>query len=310
MELKQRKKLHNLPRRDQGQEGLPWYNLDPQNKKTHVWNNMLGEYSNNKTDAPQVQVPYEYPNYWQDISGQPTIKGGVEKLNTQPSVESAASKFAKDPNRIINPNEAYKAAQPVQKPETVNGITALQPDSQVPYDGNKVEIKPSAGQKISSVVSGVSSLASNFINQQSMVKDTGELMRNAGSTQSSAGGVGYVEQNAISGNNEMSALDSSGLGNTLSSTASGAAAGATFGPYGAIIGGVVGLASGLIGWSTSKSKLRKRIYNAQQLASRNNAGARAGAMSIAMKNNYANNHSGLTGGTLYANKGKDKWQRI
>lgn len=186
---------------------------------------------------------------------------------------------------------------------TPNGSYNIKQNPDGSYDVN-----PSTSQKIAGIVGGVSSIASNYIGQQAMVKNESELMNNAGMTNSSVGGVGYRRYNDITGNQELSNLDRSGFTSTLSSTASGASAGAAFGPWGAAIGGVVGLASGIFGWSSSKAKLRKRIYNAQQLANRNNIQARSGAMGTALQNNYYSEHGGLDGGTLYANKGKDKWQ--
>lgn len=187
----------------------------------------------------------------------------------------------------------------------------IKPSTTPPEDETKkLEIKPSLGQKIAGVAGGVSSIGQNYISQQSQVANTSELMQNAGQINNNIGGVNYREYNPITGDKELSNLDKSGISNTLSSTASGAAAGATFGPWGAVAGGVIGLASGLFGWGSSKSKLRKRIYNAQQLANRLNTGARAGAMSTVLQNNYNSRYGGLDGGTLYANKGKDKWQKI
>ena len=74
----------------------------------------------------------------------------------------------------------------------------------------------------------------------------------------------------------------SGLSSTIGGVASGASAGAAFGPWGAAAGAVIGGITGILGWSSSKSKLRKRLDNARQLTSRINTGAQSGAMTTAL----------------------------
>jgi len=139
----------------------------------------------------------------------------------------------------------------------------------------------SFANKASAVANGVTSIAQGIIGNLS-VKSQGELLADAGRYNGTIMGVGYQGQNNIDGDSELSSYDGKAAMNTLSSTASGASAGASFGPIGAVVGGAVGLLSGIGSWIGGKNKLRKRINNARNFATRTNIANKAGAITTGL----------------------------
>ena len=157
-----------------------------------------------------------------------------------------------------------------------------------------VKSPQSSGQLASAGISGLqgaTSIASNFMNQTKSVPTGDQMMAESGTSEGSVMGVGYTRQNNIDSSQYESEVNSSGLGNTMSSTVSGASAGASIaGPWGAVAGGAVGLVSGLVGWGSSKRKLQKRLHDVKQLTSRTNTFNRSGAMSTGLQNEYYQNY--------------------
>lgn len=331
MDLKQRKYLAGLNQTDPYKKVFEDFSVLGTNKSTsdpyqQVFNNFTVTGNNRSSYLSPFGNASNESTQWQSDVFKPStnsdLRQGFMYMYNNPNAQypqptDTGYKYNLDKKldwttrSINNPTgPSNEALQSEYAANTENGITGNAGSGMSTDKPQAVEVKPTVAQKIAGVAGGVSSIGQNYISQQSQVANTGELMQNAGWINNNVGGVNYKEYNPITGNNELSNLDKSGISNTLSSTASGAAAGAMFGPWGAVAGGAVGLISGLFGWGSSKSKLRKRIYNAQQLANRLNTGARAGAMSTVLQNNYNSRYGGLDGGTLYANKGKDKWQKI
>lgn len=161
--------------------------------------------------------------------------------------------------------------------------------------------------KINAGVSGVSTILGNTMSQLNQTKSTDQYLADAGTSQGSVMGVGYTTQNSVNKDKILGDLDKSGATNTLSSTASGVTAGAQIGgPWGAVIGGVVGLGAGLFSWLGGKSKARKRLEAARQLAIYNNNYNRSSAMTTGLQQKYYNENGDTTGQILYgAYHGKD-----
>lgn len=133
------------------------------------------------------------------------------------------------------------------------------------------------------------------------VKSSEQLLTEAGSTNKSVMGVNYDEQNAIDGSQDLKEQNSKGITNTANSTITGAATGAKIGgPWGAAIGGVIGLGSGLFGWLGGKSRLRKRIRNAQISAAQKAQLQRSSAMTTGLQNQYALRFGDTSTGILYS----------
>ena len=167
-----------------------------------------------------------------------------------------------------------------------------------------VKSPQSSGQLASAGISGLqgaTSIASNFMNQTKSVPTGDQMMAESGTSEGSVMGINYTRQNSIDSGKYESEVNSSGLGNTMSSTVSGASAGASIaGPWGAVAGGAVGLVSGLVGWGSSKKKLQKRLHDAKQLTSRTNTFNRSGAMSTGLQNEYYQDYGNTQDDVLYS----------
>ena len=167
-----------------------------------------------------------------------------------------------------------------------------------------VKSPQSSGQLASAGISGLqgaTSIASNFMNQTKSVPTGDQMMAESGTSEGSVMGINYTRQNSIDSGKYESEVNSSGLGNTMSSTVSGASAGASIaGPWGAVAGGAIGLVSGLVGWGSSKKKLQKRLHDAKQLTSRTNTFNRSGAMSTGLQNEYYQDYGNTQDDVLYS----------
>ena len=167
-----------------------------------------------------------------------------------------------------------------------------------------VKSPQSSGQLASAGISGLqgaTSIASNFMNQTKSVPTGDQMMAESGTSEGSVMGINYTRQNSIDSSQYESEVNSSGLGNTMSSTVSGASAGASIaGPWGAVAGGAIGLVSGLVGWGSSKRKLQKRLHDVKQLTSRTNTFNRSGAMSTGLQNEYYQNYGNTQDDVLYS----------
>lgn len=243
MELRQRKRIQNLPTYNTGDDGI--FNINP------IYNGT--DYNWNYQDYTQKDIPV-----WKS----PAIN---------------------DPNAD---------APALPQPKEINGITDYGGAGKIDKDGM------SFANKASAVANGVTSIAQGIIGNLS-VKSQGELLADAGRYNGTIMGVGYQGQNNIDKDSELSSYDGKAAMNTLSSTASGASAGASFGPIGAVVGGAVGLLSGIGSWIGGKNKLRKRINNARNFATRTNIANKAGAITTGLQNEYYSNNAYTQDDILY-----------
>lgn len=145
------------------------------------------------------------------------------------------------------------------------------------------------------------------------VKSERELLSDSGTGQGSVMGVGYETQNSIDTGAQMDQLRAENTSNTMSTVSSGAALGGTIGSVipgvgtavGAVGGAIIGGIAGIFGSSRRKRKLKQKMIQANLLAQRTNMFNRTSAMSGAMEQNWALEHSNTQDDILYANRGKD-----
>ena len=145
------------------------------------------------------------------------------------------------------------------------------------------------------------------------VKSEGELLSDSGTGQGSVMGVGYETQNSIDTGAQMDQLRAENTSNTMSTVSSGAALGGTVGSVipgvgtaiGTVGGAIIGGIAGIFGSSRRKRKLKQKMIQANLLAQRTNMFNRTSAMSGAMEQNWALEHSNTQDDILYANRGKD-----
>lgn len=148
------------------------------------------------------------------------------------------------------------------------------------------------------------------------VQNQSELIANAGTHATNAGGITYQNIDPINQKQEMDSLHTGA--NTLKAAGTGAALGASIGSIfpigGTVIGGVVGAvaggAIGAIGGIIRGKKLKDRIRIANASRDRINSANRNDALSQAAQQNYYSKYGDSTQGILYANRGKDLKQPI
>ena len=220
-------------------------------------------------------------------------------------------------NQIPNsaPSGVHTYTSPSLSFSSKQKIQPIQQSTQQP--GQTLSKLSSAGYAGEGAALGIATSALGFAgsvaNSFGGVQSTQQLQNDAGTGYGSIGGISYTKQNDINKDMEMKQLGASNTSNTLGSTTSGMALGGAIGSVagpvggliGAGIGGVAGLVTGLFGGSSRKKKLRKKMYEAQQLTDRTNQFNRSDADTQSLQQQYAQKYGDNDNQLLYANKGKD-----
>lgn len=162
-------------------------------------------------------------------------------------------------------------------------------------------------------IGGVFKLASNYSGMANYSHGSSEMMNQAGTTESSVNGIGYTRQNIADTKASYNDVSKTGLNNTVSSTATGATTGAAIGSIipglgtvaGGIIGGIIGGIGSLFGARRARRRQNRIGKNAIIQTDVINSANMASADTIGLENNYYANNYNTTGGVLYANRGKD-----
>lgn len=162
-------------------------------------------------------------------------------------------------------------------------------------------------------IGGVFKLASNYSGMANYSHSSSEMMNQAGTTENSVNGIGYTRQNVADTKAAYNDVSKTGLNNTVSSTATGATTGAAIGSIipglgtvaGGIIGGIIGGIGSLFGARKARRRQNRIGKNAIIQTDVINSANMASADTIGLENNYYANNYNTTGGVLYANRGKD-----
>lgn len=162
-------------------------------------------------------------------------------------------------------------------------------------------------------IGGVFKLASNYSGMANYSHGSSEMMNQAGTTESSVNGIGYTRQNVADTKVAYNDVSKTGLNNTVSSTATGATTGAAIGSIipglgtvaGGIIGGIIGGIGSLFGARRARRRQNRIGRNAIIQTDVINSANMASADTVGLENNYYANNYNTTGGVLYANSGKD-----
>ena len=162
-------------------------------------------------------------------------------------------------------------------------------------------------------IGGVFKLASNYSGMANYSHSSSEMMNQAGTAESSVNGIGYTRQNVADTKAAYNDVSKTGLNNTVSSTATGATTGAAIGSIipglgtvaGGIIGGIIGGIGSLFGARKARRRQNRIGRNAIIQTDVINSANMASADTIGLENNYYANNYNTTGGVLYANRGKD-----
>ena len=166
---------------------------------------------------------------------------------------------------------------------------------------------------ITGAVNGTIGMIQGYNSMQNAVKGAGGLMAYSGQRTDQAFGVNYQAQNDINGQKAMDDISKSNKNATLGMVGSGAAAGAAIGSaipgVGTLIGGaagaIVGLFGGLFGSKKARERQRRKIFNAQQKVNLINQVNQSSAATEGLTQQYYLDNGNTYDDLLYANRGKD-----
>ena len=149
-------------------------------------------------------------------------------------------------------------------------------------------------------------ITSNAIGIHNYHHNNDQMMNEVGTTERTINGIGYTTQNDIDTAKSYSDVKNTGVKNAVSMGLKGSAAGFLVGgPIGAIAGGVLGNILGIFGGRRAAIRQGRINRNAIKQNSLINAQQKAYANSQGLVNNYYANNDNTTDDILYANRGKD-----
>ena len=149
-------------------------------------------------------------------------------------------------------------------------------------------------------------ITSNAIGIYNYHHNNDQMMNEVGTTERTINGIGYTTQNDIDTAKSYSDVKNTGVKNAVSMGLKGSAAGFLVGgPIGAIAGGVLGNVLGIFGGRRAAIRQGRINRNAIKQNSLINAQQKAYANSQGLVNNYYANNDNTTDDILYANRGKD-----
>lgn len=160
--------------------------------------------------------------------------------------------------------------------------------------------------KYGKLAEGAVDIASDTIGMYKYHHNNDQMMNEVGTTERTINGIGYTTQNDIDTAKSYSDVKNTGVKNALSMGFKGSAAGfAVGGPIGAVVGGVLGNVLGIFGGRRAAIRQGRINRNAIKQNSLINAQQKAYANSQGLVNNYYANNDNTTDDILYANRGKD-----
>lgn len=287
MDLRQRKRLNNIPKFNNGVDIDAKVGFKPNNQEVIASDlkQMVGDSApTGPTISPSFAIGQKPASQWNNKGGitQNAMQGQIVSYigNTIGGAFDQSNKFSNNSSKQLG---------------TISDITS--------------KIPGAYGQ----LAGGVFKLASNYLGMANYSHGSSEMMNQAGTTERSINGIGYTEQNMLDTKSAYNDVSKTGVNNTISSVGTGAATGAALGTIipglgtvaGGIIGGVVGGIGSLFG--ASKARRRQNRIGRNAIAQTNviNSANMASADTVGLENNYYANNYDTTGGILYANRGKD-----
>lgn len=307
MELRQRKRIANLPR----------FNGGVGSAGSALKSQLVSQYNYGNIDAKAGVAPSQ-----QDIANSLTSYIG----GNMPAGTSIAGGGIKQ-GLFQNPPSDYTGGNTTGSSvtSTIGSAIGNVFDQSSKFDNKTAnDIKNYGGTvaklipgKFGEVTGGLVDLAANTIGMYNY-KHTGDEMRNeAGTDTTTINGISYNTQNALDTRSKYNDVKSTGVKNTISSTGKGVAMGAALGSVipglgtavGGIVGGVLGLAGGLFGGRAAAIRQKRINRNAAMQTQMLNQDQMAQADTEGLQNKYYQNHYDTTGTVLYANRGKDLRQR-
>lgn len=295
MDLRQRKRLSNIPKYTSGADldAKVGFSTPSQQDVANDLTKMVG------SNAPAGSaVAGAGSNNASFVIGQKPAskwnnKGGMN-TNTSPS-----------PGQIINTVGSIASGLFDQSSKFTNGASNTL--------GQISSLASNVPGPWGQAVGGVFKLASNYSGMANYSHSGQEMMNQAGTTENMINGIGYTQQNVADTKAAYNDVSKTGLNNTLSSTATGATTGAAIGSIipglgtvaGGILGGIIGGIGSLFGASKARRRQNRIGKNAIIQTDVINSANMASADTQGLENRYYANNYDTTGGVLYANRGKD-----
>ena len=293
MQLKDRKRINNIPRFNSGFDSNTAFNSISKGVK-----------NNSGTGSNLIVKDYFAKNKNEDLNFK-FKDDSYEKLNKEVSnmkLPKLSTGF-KIPKQLINEG-LYSGANAL-------GDVFSQSDKFTDSTSNDIRnyggiISKAIPGKYGKLAGDLLDMTSNAIGIYNYHHNNDQMMNEVGTTERTINGIGYTAQNDIDTAKSYSDVKNTGVKNALSMGFKGSAAGfAVGGPIGAVVGGVLGNVLGIFGGRRAAIRQGRINRNAIKQNSLINAQQKAYANSQGLVNNYYANNDNTTDDILYANRGKD-----
>lgn len=290
MQLKDRKRINNIPRFNSGFDSNTAFNSISEGVK-----------DNGDIGSNLMVKEYFAKNNIHDYSND-----SYENLNKEVSnmkLPKLSNSGFKIPKGLINEG-VYSGAKAL-------GGAFSQSDKFTDSTSNDIRnyggiISRVIPGKYGKLAEGAVDIASDTIGMYKYHHNNDQMMNEVGTTERTINGIGYTTQNDIDTAKSYSDVKNTGVKNALSMGFKGSAAGfAVGGPIGAVVGGVLGNVLGIFGGRRAAIRQGRINRNAIKQNSLINAQQKAYANSQGLVNNYYANNDNTTDDILYANRGKD-----
>lgn len=283
MELKQRKRINNLRKFDDGK------NLSDSVKGIGGDATGTNTYKQQSTSLPTKT----------EINGIKTSGGSIDE-----KVGFGQQYRANELKEMIGDNAPIA---PSHKQQIANRLSNNNPSDYTP-SGPSISTGAVTG-----AVNGTIGMINGYNYMQDAVKGPNELMAYSGQRTDQTFGVNYQAQNDINRQKAMDDISRSNKDATLGMVGSGASAGAAVGSVipgvGTLVGGaagaIVGLVGGLFGSKKARERQRRKIFNAQQQVNLINQVNQSSAATEGLTQQYYLDNGNTYDDVLYANRGKD-----
>lgn len=172
------------------------------------------------------------------------------------------------------------------------------------------------GAAVGTAATGVLDVVGSIGAASKFNRTADDLLRDAGTSQSNIGGVGYTVQNGLDDKQIESEVSAENTANTVGlmgkGASTGAAIGSLAGPVGGLIGGAVGAVGGLIGGlfggGAKKREMRRQMRLAEYKRINTNSFNRSGALTTVLQNDLAQTEGNQEDQALYgAAYGKESY---
>ena len=281
MELKQRKKINNIPKFNDGDDGTDLASIV------------------NSTGG--------------DITG---MRAYEQQLNSLPTKEEITQKFA---GINLQPKgNVFKAIASQIGPSIISNVIGGQFSQSSKFTDNTSNTIRDFGSVIGGnipgpygqAISGITGIAADAVGMWNYKHKTEDMYAEAGVNQNNIGGISYTIQNYADNRKAYKDVKSTAQKNAISMGTKGAALGSALGPIGAIAGGVIGGALGIFGGRKAMIRQKRINRNATMQTNTINRQQMSYADTENMQNRYYQNNRDTTGDILYgANRGKDLKKR-